>query len=45
MNVFRLLGAGLVLAVGLASEPAARGQEKKADEKKPEALAREVLRP
>jgi hypothetical protein len=42
MNVARMLSIGLVLGIGFASEPVALGQEKKADEKEPENLAKEV---
>src|SRR5215469_3874823 len=42
MNGSRMLRIGLVLGICFASEPVARGQEKKPDAKKPEDLAREV---
>ena len=42
MNSARLLSIGLVLGIGFGSEPVARGEEKKPDEKQPENLARDV---
>src|SRR5438093_6868294 len=42
MNVAWMLSIGLVFGIGFASEPVALGQEKKADEKEPETLAKEV---
>ena len=42
MNGSRMLSIGLVLGIWFTSEPVARGQEKKTDEKKPEHLATEV---
>src|SRR5436189_873062 len=42
MNVACMLSIGLVFGIGFASEPVALGQEKKADEKEPETLAKEV---
>src|SRR5438105_3157044 len=42
MNIVRMLSMGLVLGIWFASAPVAHGQEKKADEKKPQNLAKEV---
>ncbi len=42
MKGSRVLSVGLLLAIWFASEPDARGQEKKPAEKKPENLAKEV---
>ena len=42
MNGPRILSIGLVLGIWLASELVAQGQEKKADEKKGQNLAKEV---
>jgi hypothetical protein len=42
MNGSRMLSIGLLFGLWFASEPVARGQGKKPDEKKPENLAREV---
>src|SRR5204863_2394141 len=38
----RMLSVGLVLGIWFAPEPAARGQEKKPEQKRPEGLAKEV---
>jgi hypothetical protein len=42
MNGFRMLSIGFVLGIWFASQPGARDQEKKADEKKGQNLAKEV---